>query len=261
MLRAAALISLAGLAAAADRLDHLRAEARHQSSPSSTSSTSTSARRDDESPAVDLLGLIFGSSSDDACHDRPAPRHRSLADPPELRGLPPPPRPADESPLDVYAAAEAGTQEGVSRFGARLGFLTAHGGMSVGDDRFYEHRDPGRGWDRLDLARLDGELTATSAAGVSLRFGLVGYLLHDPHGNDGGIAALGELRCLDLFAVPRLDCAARCELGVLGSAGLVRLRGELGYRLGALEPMVGYDYLRVGGAALQGPFAGLVVHF
>jgi hypothetical protein len=238
-----------------DQLDLVRAAVRApvKSTPTTHwSAPSCAPARDschDWSPSISL-----DCARHESC-DAPAEPIR-LHDPPELRGA------TTDDGIDGFLGVEGGWRDGIGRLGARLGFGTPEGGMSGGVDRFYERAAPGSShWDRLDLWRVDGALAVVSSRTTALRLGAVALLMHDAHGSDGGLAGLAGFHVGGFAALPGLGLDTSLEYGFLGTASYLRARGEVGYRLGPVEPTAGYDYIRIGQAALQGPFAGLRWHF
>jgi hypothetical protein len=258
-MRCCLLLLLAAPLAAADRLDQVRTAVRSSSSSSTSSGSSWSSggssRSSCHEDSPSFLALFFGGSDGDCEETSSAPR---LRDPPELRSA----GSGDPPEVDSFASAEGGYRDDLARFGARLGFTSGQGAMEAGVDRYDERFDhTADRWDHLDLWRLDGSLTIASSRNAALRLGLAGLVMHDPYGNDLGIAADAGFHLGNFSWCPRLEADALAELGVVGHAGIFHARGELGYRFGALEPLVGYDYLLIERVALQGPFAGLRWHF
>jgi hypothetical protein len=255
-MRCCLLVLLAAPVIGADRLDLVREAVR--STAKSTSSWSAPASPPSRGSCHETSSVIcLDFSSSDSCErrcDRAEPIR--LRDPPELRGA------SDDAAIDGFLSAEGGWHDDLGRLGLRLGFDTDDGGMAGGVDRFYERNAPGSShWDRLDLWRLEGALTVLGSRTTALRLGAVALLMHDAHASDGGLAALADFSVGGFPALPQLGVDTRLEYGFLGRARYLRARAELGYRLGPLEPSIGYDYLRVDDAALQGPFAGLRWHF
>ncbi len=65
----------------------------------------------------------------------------------------------------------------------------------------------------------------------------------------------------DYFPCQPLVLSSVMDLGTLGDAGLFHLRGTVGVMLNRWEIFTGYDYLNIGGTALQGPLAGVRLWF
>jgi hypothetical protein len=65
----------------------------------------------------------------------------------------------------------------------------------------------------------------------------------------------------DLFPVDPVVVSTLLELGNLNEAFVMRLRANVGVQLRHVELFGGYDWLRIGGADLHGPMAGVRVWF
>ena len=65
----------------------------------------------------------------------------------------------------------------------------------------------------------------------------------------------------DFFPVNPVVLSTSIDLGNLGSAGVVHLRGTAGLTRNGWEIFAGYDWLRIGDVNLQGPMVGLRLWF
>ena len=79
------------------------------------------------------------------------------------------------------------------------------------------------------------------------------------HGRDRG--GWNLLAGFDVFPSRPVHAFGSVEVGTLGNADVFRARGGLGVMWTRLEAFAGYDYLRIGGADLQGPFVGVRVWY
>jgi hypothetical protein len=61
----------------------------------------------------------------------------------------------------------------------------------------------------------------------------------------------------DFYPVKPLVLSTQLDLGTLGEASVVHLRGTLGVNLERVELYGGYDFLKIGGVEVQGPVVGL----
>jgi hypothetical protein len=155
----------------------------------------------------------------------------------------------------VRAAAEVGNDfDGLTRVGLRL-FLDT-------DTRFGIKTD----WDyyseRLSCGCRDelwvGDVTATfrfvQNERIVMHTGFGGRFLLD-HGEDRG--GINFLYGFDAFPVRPWHVFGSVEVGTLSAATVWRVRGGVGANWTHAELFAGYDYLEIGGTALQGPFVGL----
>ena len=65
----------------------------------------------------------------------------------------------------------------------------------------------------------------------------------------------------DFFPVNPVVVSSSVDLGNLGAAGVVHLRGTVGLTRKGWEIFGGYDWLRIGDVNLQGPMLGLRLWF
>lgn len=65
----------------------------------------------------------------------------------------------------------------------------------------------------------------------------------------------------DIYPIEPLVISACGEAGNINKAFTMRLRASAGLQLRNVEAFIGYDWLRIGGADLHGPMAGLRLTF
>jgi hypothetical protein len=65
----------------------------------------------------------------------------------------------------------------------------------------------------------------------------------------------------DVFPCKPVVISSSLDLGNLGSASVIRLRGTVGLIHRHWEVFGGYDFYRIGSVDLQGPMAGLRLWF
>jgi hypothetical protein len=147
--------------------------------------------------------------------------------------------------------------DSLNRLGVRAWLDTSSRfGAYTGWDRFTE-RLPG-GTDDAVLGSLMGTLCFVQNSAVQMHLGLGGQGWFDAYRPRGGVVGLYSA---DVFPVKPLVLSAQAEAGNLNRAFTLRLRGSVGMQLRRGEVFVGYDWLRVGGADLHGPLAGLRLWF
>ncbi len=270
-----AFVSLTASAASAaeGHLGQVREQVRSgapatSSAPASrTASMCSSDHADGDGVLGSLVHLVFGGGDEAvACRDEHAERPYRWAgdDRDRERAGSRPREPASPPTRRTFAQAEYGMRDAdLLRIGARARWdAEPPFGCEASWDRFYESSgrlpSTGTGWDRLDLIEADAVYRLCMSEHASLRGGLGARAMHDAHGTDYGFSAvLG----FDALVAGPMRLTVDLALGTLGHASLVRIRGDLGVGIGSFEPYAGYEYLDIGGVELQGPYAGVRVHF
>ena len=93
---------------------------------------------------------------------------------------------------------------------------------------------------------------------LQMRAGLGVRIITDRYLTDVGFnATLGA----DWYPRKPLVISSTIDGGTLGHAGVFRAQGSIGYLFKRWEIFTGYDYLRIGSTALQGPILGLRLWF
>jgi len=144
--------------------------------------------------------------------------------------------------------------QGMNRLGGRLKFETASGIGLTANWSYFVEQLPSGGKDTTNIG--DVNLTARYAEGAfgSAYVGLGVRALADEKQSDFGFNfTYGG----DWFPVRPYVVSVNLDLGTLGSAWVVHLRGSIGVTYHGWEAFVGYDFLRVGSVNLQGPMAGV----
>src|SRR5262245_57510064 len=162
---------------------------------------------------------------------------------------------ADANPYSVRGAIEVGSDfNDLTRVGLRL-FLDT-------DSRFGLKTDWDYYTERLSCGCRDelwlGDLTATfrfvQNEHIVMHTGAGARFLLD-HGRDRG--GVNFLYGFDAFPVRPVHLFGSFEAGTLSAATVWRARGGVGVNWTFAELCAGYDYVNIGGVALQGPFVGL----
>jgi hypothetical protein len=159
----------------------------------------------------------------------------------------------------VRGSVEYGSDfDGLTRSGFRL-FLDTDTRFGVKTDwDYYLERLPCGCRDDLWIGDITATFRFVQHEFIQMHTGLGARFLID-HGRDRG--GINFLYGFDAFPVKPLHVFASFEAGNLGNATLIRLHGGVGVNWTHGELFVGYDYLRIGSAALQGPFVGLRLWF
>ena len=170
--------------------------------------------------------------------------------------------PFDDSGTKWYSirgAGEIGSDfDDLTRTGLRL-FLDTHTRFGIKTDwDYYLERLPFGCYDELWIGDITGTYRFAQNEWIQMHTGLGARFLVDRDRTRGGF---NFLYGFDYFPVEPAHIFASFEAGALGNAGLIRLHGGVGVNWRHGELFVGYDYLRIGGAVLQGPFAGLRLWF
>ena len=93
---------------------------------------------------------------------------------------------------------------------------------------------------------------------VQMRLGLGARMISDRHVTDVGFnSTIGA----DMYPCKPLVLSTTFDGGTLGKAGVFRAQGSVGFLFKRWEIYAGYDYLRIGSTALQGPTLGLRLWF
>lgn len=159
----------------------------------------------------------------------------------------------------VRASGEVGSDfDGLTRTGLRL-FLDTNARFGIKTDwDYYLERTPCGCYDDLWIGDITGTYRFAQNEWIEMHTGLGARLLLDQGGSRGGI---NFLYGFDYFPIEPAHVFASFEAGTLGTAGLIRFHGGIGLHWKHGEAFAGYDYLRIGGATLQGPFIGLRLWF
>jgi hypothetical protein len=93
---------------------------------------------------------------------------------------------------------------------------------------------------------------------VQARAGLGARMIADRHITDFGF----NFTCgVDVYPCKPFVFTTTIDAGTLGSAGVIRAQGSIGFLLKRWEIYTGYDFLRIGSTSLQGPTLGLRLWF
>jgi hypothetical protein len=163
------------------------------------------------------------------------------------------------SDLSVRASVEAGSDfDGLSRTGLRL-FLDSDTRFGFKTDwDYYSERLASGSYDSLWLGDATATLRVFQTEALQVYLGAGLRFLVDGGRDRGG---LNLLFGFEAFPGRPVHLFGSIETGTLGNADVFRFRGGAGVDWRWLEAFAGYDYLRIGGADLQGPFVGLRVWF
>jgi hypothetical protein len=248
------LLALPGLGPAQGKLDEVREAVDKPSKPDDTARDSSS----DSSAGDDtFLGLLFaGTGGDDAEEPTATFNRYPYADPGTayLRLNSP-----EGGGLAARGAVEVGSDfDGLDRTGLKL-FLdtTTRLGLKTDWDCYSERLACGCR-DSFWLADITPTYRAVQSEVFQLHLGLGLRLLLD-HGRDRG--GWNLLAGFDLFPGRPVHVFGSAEAGTVGNAGLYHFRGGAGVTWRRLEGYAGYDYVRIGGVELQGPFVGVRVWY
>ena len=160
--------------------------------------------------------------------------------------------------LSARTAVEVGSDfDGLNRTGFKLFLDTTPRWGLKSDWDYYSERVAG-GRDTFWLADITPTYRLVQAENFQLHVGLGLRLLLD-HGRDRG--GWNVLAGFDLFPSRPVHAFGSAEVGTVGNAGLYRFRGGVGVNWRMLEGYAGYDYVRIGGVDLQGPFIGVRVWY
>jgi hypothetical protein len=160
----------------------------------------------------------------------------------------------DVSPYTMRVSSEYGSDfNGLHRIGLRLFIDTASRFGVRTDWDYYTERNSGE----RDTTWF-GDVTATyrfvQNEFLQMHTGLgVRMLLDRTKDRVGG----NFLYSIDVFYTKPFHVGGVLEAGWINDAGFVRLRGEAGVNYRNLQLLAGYDYFRIGGVDLHGPFVGL----
>jgi hypothetical protein len=159
----------------------------------------------------------------------------------------------------VRASAEFGTDfDNLHRTGLRLFVDTdTRVGLKTDWDYYFE-RLPCGCWDSLWIGDVTATFRFVQHEAIQMHTGAGGRFLLD---NGGNRAGFNLLYGFDAFPVQPLHVFGSVEGGTLGSATVWRLHGGAGVNWTHGELFLGYDYLRIGNATLQGPFVGVRLWF
>lgn len=159
----------------------------------------------------------------------------------------------------IRASAEFGSDfDGLTRTGLRL-FLDTDSRFGIKSDwDYYLERLPCGCRDQFWLGDITATYRFAQNEQIQIHTGLGARLMFD-NGHDRG--GFNFLYGFDAFPVQPVHLFGSFEAGSLGNAFLWRLHGGVGANWNHGELFVGYDYLNIGGATLQGPFVGLRLWF
>jgi hypothetical protein len=147
---------------------------------------------------------------------------------------------------------------GVNRVGARVLFDTATRFGLASDWDFFQERLPCGCYDELTLGDMNLTFRFAQCEWLQMYAGAGGRIMPDRSCTRGGFNfTYGG----DVFPFKPVVVSSSLDLGTLGSASLVRVRGTVGLVHKHWELFGGYDFLRIGTVNLQGPMAGLRLWF
>ncbi len=147
---------------------------------------------------------------------------------------------------------------GVNRFGTQA-FLDTASRFGVKTDwDFFTERLPCGCYDELTVGDVDLTFRFAQSEWMQMYAGVGGRVTPDGSETRGGF---NFTYGADVFPCKPVVVSSSLDLGDLGSAGVVRVRGTIGLVHRHWELFGGYDYFRIGSVDLQGPMAGLRLWF
>jgi hypothetical protein len=157
-----------------------------------------------------------------------------------------------------FAIEESNDFDAINRLSARL-LLESAWRFGVQTNWSYIHERLGGGRaDETTLGDLNLTFRFAQHEKAQVRAGLGARLMTDPHGTDWGF---NFTYGADVYPAQPLVLSATLDAGTLGHAGVFRGQGSIGILFRRWEVYTGYDYLRIGSTALQGPTLGLRLWF
>jgi hypothetical protein len=170
--------------------------------------------------------------------------------------------PFDPEYLKVWGV-RGGLEDGycfnsVNRIGGRASIdTTSRFGLTTNWDHYYELLPNGRS-DELVIGDLEATFRFAQSDFMQMHIGLGGRGLFSQTLTRGGF---NMIYSADIYPIDPLVISASTEVGNINKAFTLRVRAQAGLQIRNLEAFVGYDWLRVGGADLHGPMAGLRLTF
>jgi hypothetical protein len=119
---------------------------------------------------------------------------------------------------------------------------------------FFDERQSSGGYDHLTLADTNLLFRFAQSEKTQFRAGIGARFMHDRDRTDAGINLVYGF---EYFPKDPYTIRAQVEGGNLNHAGVFRVNAAVGVAWNRLEAQLGYDYLQIGSAKLQGPFVGL----
>ena len=156
------------------------------------------------------------------------------------------------------AVEESNDFDGINRATLRL-LLETGSGFGVQTNWSYVHENLSCGCtDNLGLGDLNLTYLFIQHENLQVRLGAGVRMLFDSHATDFGF----NFTCgADVYPCKPIVLSTTLDAGTLGSAGVFRVQGSIGFLYKRWEIYTGYDYLRIGSTALQGPVLGLRLWF
>jgi hypothetical protein len=156
------------------------------------------------------------------------------------------------------AIEESNDFDGMNRLSLRL-LLETGSGLGVQTNWSHVHENLSCGCtDNLGLGDLNVTYLFIQEEQLQVRAGLGARMLFDHYTTDFGF----NFTCgADVYPCKPLVFSTTIDAGTLGSAGVFRVQGSIGFLHKRWEIYTGYDYLRIGSTALQGPILGLRLWF
>ena len=169
------------------------------------------------------------------------------------------PMPPGAHPWSIRADVEDGGDfRNVNRFSTRE-FLDTSSRFGVSTDwDFFTERMRCGCYDEMTLGDLNLTYRFAQSEWMQMYVGAGGRLLPDRGDTRAGF---NFTYGADIFPCKPVVASASFDVGDLGCAGVVRIRGTVGLMHHHWELFGGYDYLRIGGLDLEGPMAGLRLWF
>ncbi|HKB02743.1 MAG TPA: hypothetical protein VKD90_11015 [Gemmataceae bacterium] len=157
------------------------------------------------------------------------------------------------------ASAEVGSDfDGLTRAGFRL-FLDTEFRFGLKSDwDYYSERLACGCRDDLWLGDVTGTYRVVQTEAVQIYGGLGARFLLDHGRNRGGFNVAAGF---DAFPAKPVHLFGSADAGNIGDAAFWRLHGGAGLTWGHAELFAGYDFVRIGGVDLQGPFLGVRVWY
>ena len=161
-------------------------------------------------------------------------------------------------PWSLRVSAEDGHNFGtLNRLGGQL-FLDAGWRLGVLTDWNYYSEAVNGGTDQTLFGDVNFTYRVTQSEWLQMHLGAGARMQFD---RDGDRAGFNFLYRGDLFPVQPFHLTTAVELGNLQKAFVLHTNVGLGVNWRRWVGYVGYDFLRIGGVNLQGPFAGLRLWF
>jgi hypothetical protein len=157
------------------------------------------------------------------------------------------------------ATVEAGDNfSGLTRVGGRFALDTEWrvGVTSAWD--FYRERQPCGCIDETVIGDLNLTVRFAQASWIQMYTGLGARGMFDANRTRAGV---NFQYGADFFLADPVVVSTLFEMGNLREAFVTRLRATVGIQMQHAELFAGYDWLRIGGADLQGPMVGLRLWF